>query len=91
MSEILEQYEEQNIKKTYKRKFFFKLFVLFIGVILFAIYVGDTLFGTSSLDVLLNLQADKDLLQKRVLYLKRQNASLQKEYFELKQLDPESE
>ncbi len=90
MSEILEEYEEGAIKSVYKNRLFLKMTALGIVVILFAIYVGNVLFGKSSLDVLLNLQAQKEHLQKEVIELKEENAALQKQYFELKQLDPES-
>jgi len=46
--------------------------------------------GKSSLDVLLNLQTDKETLSNKVMELKNKNAVLQKEYFELKDLDPDS-
>jgi len=38
----------------------------------------------------LNLQSDKEVLEKKVSDLKEQNAILQKEYFELKGLDPDN-
>ncbi len=89
MSEILDEYEEKKVINKHKSILIFKLFFLAILVILFGIYIGDMLFGKSSLDVLLNLQADKNQLEKRVHVLKEQNARLQKEYFELQQLDPD--
>ena len=48
------------------------------------------LFGKSSLDVLLDLQSDRSALEQSVERLKNENAILQKEYFELKGLDPDS-
>ncbi len=90
MSEILGEYEEGAIKSAYKNRLILKMVALGIVVILFAIYVGNVLFGKSSLDVLLNLQAQKENIQKEVIELKEENAKLQKQYFELKQLDPES-
>lgn len=91
MSEILDEYEEGAIKKFYKNRLIIRLFGVGVLVILFGVYVGDMLFGKSSLDVLLNLQEDKKQLQMRVLHLKKENSILQKEYFELRQLDPDSE
>lgn len=90
MSEILEEYEAKAIKKFYKNRLALKLAGLGILVILFGIYVGNTLFGQSSLDVLLNLQTQKEYLQQNVLDLKEENSKLQKQYFELRQLDPDS-
>lgn len=91
MSEILEEYEEGAIKSFHKKRFIAKLAIFGLLVIFFGMYIGDMLFGKSSLDVLLGLQADKENLQQRVLELKSENAYLQKEYFELKQLDPDSQ
>ena len=66
-----------------------KVLTLVAVVIGFGLYIGDVLFGKSSLDVLLNLQADKDTLITKIKSLKEENAVLQKEYFELRQLDPD--
>jgi cell division protein FtsB len=92
MSEILEEFEEEIDKRDSKGVFFYlKIFSLLVVVVGFGVYVGDMLFGKSSLDVLLNLQSDKQILEKSVETFKQENAILQKEYFELKDLDPESE
>ncbi len=92
MSEILEEFEEEIDKRDSKGvSFYLKIFSLLVVVVGFGIYVGDMLFGKSSLDVLLNLQSDKQILEKSVETFKQENAILQKEYFELKDLDPESE
>jgi len=92
MSEILEEFEEQIDKRESKSiSFYLKIFSLLVIVVGFGVYVGDMLFGKSSLDVLLNLQSEKQILEKSVNSFKTQNAILQKEYFELKDLDPESE
>lgn len=91
MSEILEEFEDITDKKGSKElSFYLKIFSLVVVVIGFGIYVGDMLFGKSSLDVLLNLQNEKALLEQKVDSLKNKNAILQKEYFELKDLDPDS-
>lgn len=91
MSKILEEFEDINSKKSSQNTFFYiKIFTLVVIVAGFGIYVGDLLFGKSSLDVLLNLQTDRDNLGQKVINLKHENALLQKEYFELKDLDPDS-
>jgi len=91
MSEILEEFEDITGKRDSKGvSFYLKIFSLVVIVIGFGIYVGDMLFGKSSLDVLLNLQSEKQILEQSVEALKTQNAILQKEYFELKDLDPET-
>lgn len=91
MSEILEEFEDSDSKKTAKDTVFYvKILTLVVVVAGFGIYVGDLLFGKSSLDVLLNLQADQETLSHKVSDLKHENALLQKEYFELKDLDPDN-
>ncbi|MCW1360484.1 hypothetical protein [Campylobacter sp. US33a] len=47
------------------------------------------LFGQSSLETMLTLQAAKKEFDKRILYLKKQNSAAQKDYFELKGLYPD--
>ena len=92
MSEILEEFEEEIERREPKGfSFYLKIFSLLVVVIGFGVYVGDMLFGKSSLDVLLNLQSEKQILERSVDSFKKENAILQKEYFELKDLDPESE
>ncbi len=91
MSEILDEYKEENQENSRKNLTFIRLMGVLVLVVLFGIYVGDMLFGKSSLDVLLNLQMDKEDLQKKVLHLKAENAKLQKDYLELYQLDSESQ
>ena len=59
-------------------------------MVAFGIYVGNMMFGKRSLDVMLSLQSKKERLIEDVEILKKQNALLQKEYFELKELEPES-
>ena len=91
MSELLEEFEDITQKESARGgSFYFKILTLIVVVAGFGIYVGDMLFGKSSLDVLLNLQTVKENFQKNVDSLKEKNAILQKEYFELKDLDPDS-
>lgn len=61
------------------------LFVLTVGI-----YIGILLFGDNSLDVLLRLESYEDYLKKEITRLKQENATLQKEYFELKELDADN-
>jgi uncharacterized membrane protein len=89
MSEILEEFNTESIKQSHRFWSLFKLFLATLAVIAFGIYMGNLLFGKSSLDVLLGLQADKKYLQERLEALKKENAILQKTYFELRQLDPD--
>jgi chaperonin cofactor prefoldin len=47
------------------------------------------LFGDNSLQVYSDLKHKKEWLESEILRLQRENAYLQKEYFELKNLEPE--
>ena len=89
MSEVLDEFEDEQRNGGSSALFYLKLLSLVIVVIGFGVYIGDVLFGKSSLDVLLNLQADKDTLISKIKTLREENAVLQKEYFELRQLDPD--
>ena len=78
--------------KTPKKKGFYlilKISFLVMVVIGFGLYVGDLLYGKNSLEVLLSLQDKKELFQSKIQKYKKENAKLQKEYFELLQLEPE--
>ena len=87
MSDVLDEFEDE---RGGSGIFFpLKILGLVLIVLLFGLYIGDVLFGKSSLDILLNLQEDKDTLMVKIQSLKEENAVLQKEYFELRQLDPD--
>lgn len=64
------------------------LLVTAIGILLFGIYVGILIYGENSLTVLNQLRDKKQALQIEEKSLKAENQRLQKEYFELKQLEP---
>ena len=87
MSDVLDEFEDERGRSGFF--FYHKILSLALIVLLFGLYIGDVLFGKSSLDVLLNLQEDKDTLMVKIQSLKEENAVLQKEYFELRQLDPD--
>ena len=55
----------------------------------FGIYIGNLLFGTNSIEVLTNVQTQQSYLKQKLISLQKNNAKLQKEYFELKNLEPE--
>lgn len=73
-------------------RFYFKITLFYVGVIslviLLGLYVGSLFFGVNSLRVLWSLEAKKGEFQEQVYQLRRENALLQKEYFELKGLEP---
>jgi len=58
-------------------------------VVALGIYAGVLLFGPNSLMVLMSLEEQRSSYELYIKKLKAQNAALQKEYFELKQLEPE--
>ena len=87
MSKILNEFENEEIKKS-EKAFYVKIFLSLLAVIFLGIYVGDLLFGKSSLEVLLDLQEGRGDLKQNIKIIKQKNALLQKEYFELKQLEP---
>lgn len=89
MSEVLDEFDDESEEGESSALFYLKVLGLAVVVVGFGLYIGDVLFGKSSLDVLLNLQADKDTMVKKIQSLKEENAVLQKEYFELRQLDPD--
>lgn len=89
MSEILKEYDESEIKRSYSFKTIVKIISLLLCVVLFGIYVGNIMFGKRSLDVMLGLQDQKEQLKKDVEILKKRNAELQKSFFELKELEPQ--
>ncbi len=64
------------------------LLVTAIGILLFGIYVGILIYGENSLTVLHHLKEKKQALVQKEKALKVENQRLQKEYFELKQLEP---
>ncbi len=59
-----------------------------IGILLFGIYIGVLVYGENSLTVLNQLKEKKQGLSLEEKILKVENQRLQKEYFELKQLEP---
>ena len=59
-----------------------------LGILLFGIYVGVLMYGENSLTVLNELKEKKHNLSLAGKALKVENQRLQKEYFELKQLEP---
>jgi cell division protein FtsB len=64
------------------------ILVTMIGILLFGIYLGILIYGENSLTVLNQLKEKKQSLAKEGKILKQENQKLQKEFFELKQLEP---
>ena len=63
-------------------------FLALAGVVITAFYVSNLLFGNASVEVLLQLETYEEHLTNEIARLKQENATLQKEYFELKELEP---
>ncbi len=80
--------KKRNIKG--KVKFILLVIVTIVVTIMFAKYVSELLFeGKNSLQVYNVLKEQKNQLQNNIKSLQFDNARLQKEYFELKNLEPE--
>ena len=62
-----------------------------VVIILFGVYLGILIYGENSLTVLQHLKEEKKSLLREAKELKSENQKLQKEYFELKQLEPNEE
>ncbi|MBE0513897.1 hypothetical protein [Sulfurimonas sp.] len=63
-----------------------KFLILLTFVLVTGVYIGILLYGTNSLEVMLGLQDYEEYLQSEISRLRTQNAELQKEYFELKEI-----
>ncbi len=66
-----------------------KFLISFVVIVLLGLYLNVLLFGDNSLEVLLQLEEYEQYLQDEIGRYKHENSSLQKEYFELKELEPE--
>lgn len=78
--------ETQSITQKYLGLSLTKFLILLMLVLATGVYIGILLYGTNSLEVLLGLQDYEEYLQSEINRLRTQNAELQKEYFELKEI-----
>ena len=71
--------------------FGFMLVVIFslLATVYFAYHWVNLLFGDNSIQVYSSLKHTKEYLEDEISRLQKENAYLQKEYFELKNLEPE--
>ena len=74
---------------TAYKKFILIVFVSLIIKILISYHADNVLIGDNSLQVYNSLKYKKEYLEDEILRLQKENAYLQKEYFELKNLEPE--
>lgn len=91
MNEIRDELQKtpRGLTKTIFSKRNTRIVLLFCMTVLFAIYVGDLLFGFSSYSTILSLEEQKENITQEIEVLKVQNAKYQKEYFELKRIGGE--
>jgi uncharacterized membrane protein YdfJ with MMPL/SSD domain len=89
--EIVNGLDELNLNtRNYFGMSVFKLIFVSGIVAIIGIYIGLLLFGDNSLKILFELQEYQSYLEDEIVRLKESNAELQKEYFELTKLDPDS-
>lgn len=85
-----EIYEEIDNSQSFTQKYLglslSKFLILFLVVIALGIYLGIILYGTNSLEVLFELQDYENYLQNEIQVYRNENAELQREYFELKEI-----
>ncbi len=88
-----ELYEEIEDTQSFTQKYLglslLKFLLLFFIVLALGVYMGVLLYGTNSLEVLFGLQDYENYLQDEIIRLKSENAELQREYFELKEISAE--
>jgi cell division protein FtsB len=70
-----------------KKKIDLKIILVVLLSFLFGIYIFNLLFGEKSFSRMIDLQKEYKTLDKNVKDLKKENTILQKEYFELKELE----
>ena len=71
------------------KKFILIAIVSLVVTIFLSYHASNILFGDNSLQVYNSLKNKKEYLEGEILRLQKENAYLQKEYFELKNLEPE--
>jgi len=85
-----ELYDEIDDSLSFTQKYLGLSLVKFLSLLLLVlalgVYIGSLLYGTNSLEVLFGLQDYENYLQDEVHRLKNENAKLQMQYFELKEI-----
>ena len=87
--EALYQPQKQSFTEKYLGLSLTKFFVFLFAIIALGFYINVLLFGDNSLEVYLQLEEYESYLSQEIERFKSENAALQKEYFELKELEPE--
>ena len=75
-------------KKCIGKKFAITIGLSILITIFLANHIADVLFGKNSLEVYTALKHQRNYLENEIKYYQQENARLQKEYFELKNLEP---
>lgn len=78
--------DSQSITQKYLGLSITKFFTLLFVVLAIGIYLGILLYGTNSLEIFLGLEDYEEYLETEVHRLRGENAELQREYFELKEI-----
>ena len=90
MSEnLFEQEPPKGLSQKYLGLSWSKIFLIALMVVVAGVYIGNLLFGNHSVEALIQLQEYESGLKTKVKTLKEENALMQKEYFELKELTPQ--
>ena len=85
--ELFEEIDDtQSVTQHYLGLSLNKFFVLFFIVIAFGVWIGVILYGANSMEVLAGLQDYERYLKTQTKELKNENAELQREYFEIKEI-----
>ncbi|WP_456470700.1 phosphopyruvate hydratase [Caminibacter sp.] len=71
------------------RRFDKKIILIILAAVMVGVYMVNLMIGKRSFSRLIDLESDYAKLQERVIFLKKENEKLQKEYFELKELEGE--
>jgi len=62
--------------------------IIILSLLILSLYVNIILFGQNSFIILIKLQKERKFLTQKAIDLKNSNQKLQKEFFELKNLEP---
>ena len=85
-----ELYDEIDHTQSFTQKYLglslVRFLLLLLIVLALGIYIGVLLYGTNSVEVLFGLQDYESYLDGEIFRLKHENAELQREYFELKEI-----
>ena len=85
--ELFEEIDNtQTITQKYLGLSIAKFFVLFLIVSMIGIYIGILFYGTNSIEILFGLEEYQDYLHTEIYRLRAENAELQREFFELKEI-----